>query len=302
MQMRLLKSARAFFLLCGIVLAGSLPAGADGTVKIVASFYPVYIMARNVAKDVPGVSVRSLIGSQTGCLHDYTLTTGDMKALADAQVLVANGAGMETFLDAVAARQHNLKIVKLSDGIPLIKGAQGDNPHVWVSVSNAIIQVRNLGSALEEIDPVHKELYSKNTGAYIEKLQTLQQKMYAELAPYKGRPIITFHEAFPYFAREFDLVVVAVVEREPGSEPSAKELVDTIGLVKKNRISALFSEPQYPAGAAGLITQETGAKVYVLDPAVTGPDDDDAYIHIMEHNLATLKQAFQDQQKGQESL
>ena len=99
---------------------------------------------------------------------------------------------------------------------------------------------------MEEFDSLHKELYAKNTADYVAKLETLRQKMHSELAPYKGRSIITFHEAFPYFAQEFDLKIAAVVEREPGSEPSAKELADTIELVKKNGIPALFSEPQYP--------------------------------------------------------
>ena len=161
--------------------------------------------------------------------------------------------------------------------------------------SNAIIQVKNLGRAMGEFDPSHKEFYVKNTANYMAKLEALRQKMHLELAPYKGRLIITFHEAFPYFAQEFSLNIVAVVEREPGSEPSAKELADTIELVRKNGIPTLFSEPQYPDSAAETIAKETGTKVYVLDPAVTGPDDYDAYLNIMRNNLTTLKLAFQKQ-------
>ena len=284
-----------FFMVCSFVSVGNAASEAK-EIKIVASFYPMYIMAKNVAKDVPGVSVQNLTPPLTGCLHDYTVTTNDMKKLADAQVFVANGAGMESFLDKIIAQHPTIKIIQLSEGIPLIKGEgnEGDNPHLWVSISNAIIQVKNLGKAMEEFDSLHKELYAKNTADYVAKLETLRQKMHSELAPYKGRSIITFHEAFPYFAQEFDLKIAAVVEREPGSEPSAKELADTIELVKKNGIPALFSEPQYPAAAAGTIAKETGAKVYVLDPAVTGPDDYDAYINIMEDNLKVLKQAFQN--------
>jgi len=271
-------------------------AGETGKIKIVASFYPIYIMAKNVARDVRGVSVQNLTPPLTGCLHDYTVTTNDMKKLADAQVFVANGAGMESFLNKIIAQHPNLQIIEVSEGIPLIKGEgeEGDNPHVWVSISNAIIQVKNLGKVMGEFDPRHRELYVKNTDNYVAKLEALRQKMHSELAAYKGRSIITFHEAFPYFAQEFDLKIAAVVEREPGSEPSAKELADTIELVKKNGIPALFSEPQYPAAAAGTIAKETGAKVYVLDPAVTGPDDYDAYINIMNNNLKVLKQAFQN--------
>jgi len=284
-----------FFMAFSFVSIGN-AASETKEIKIVASFYPMYIMAKNVVKDVPGVSVQNLTPPLTGCLHDYTVTTNDMKKLADAQVFVANGAGMESFLDKIVAQHQNLKIIQLSESIPLIKGegSEGDNPHLWVSISNAIIQVNNLGKAMEAFDPGHKELYAKNAANYAAKLEALRQKMHSELAPYKGRSIITFHEAFPYFAQEFGLKISAVIEREPGSEPSAKELAETVDLIKKNGILPLFSEPQYPAAAAQAIAEETGAKVYVLDPAVIGPDDYDAYINIMEGNLKVLKQAFQN--------
>jgi len=291
MQMR--QIVVLFFLIC-LCHFGEALASEPKEIKIVASFYPMYIMAKNVARDVPGVSVQNLTPPLTGCLHDYTVTTNDMKKLADAQVFVASGAGMESFLDKIVGQYPNLKIIRLSEGIPLIKGEgnEGDNPHVWVSISNAIIQLKNLAKAMAEFNPIHKELYEKNTANYIVKLEALREKMHSQLSPYKGRAIITFHKAFPYFAQEFGLNIASVVEREPGSEPNAKELADTIELVKKNGIPALFSEPQYLAGAAQTIAKETGAKVYVLDPAVIGPDDYDAYINIMENNLAVLKKAF----------
>jgi len=284
-----------FLMVCYFVSIGNAASEAKD-IKIVASFYPMYIMAKNVAKDVPGVSVQNLTPPLTGCLHDYTVTTNDMKKLADAQVFVANGAGMESFLDKIVSGHSNIKIIQLAGSIPLIKGEgnEGDNPHLWVSISNAIIQVKNLGKAMGESDPSHKELYAKNTADYVAKLEALRQKMHAELAPYEGRAIITFHEAFPYFAQEFGLKISAVIEREPGSEPSAKELAETINLIKNNGILPLFSEPQYPAAAAQTIAEETGAKVYVLDPALIGPDDYNAYINIMEDNLKVLKQAFQN--------
>jgi zinc transport system substrate-binding protein len=274
------------------VSSGDAFAQREKSVKVLTSFYPMYILALNVAKDVPGVSVLNLTPSFTGCLHDYALTTKDMKNIADAGVFVANGAGMESFLDKVIAQYPKLKIIKLAEGVTFIKEGKEVNPHVWVSVSNAITQARNLGKAMEIFDPFHAKLYRRNTAGYVNKLEALRQKMQSELALYKGRQIITFHEAFPYFAREFGLEIAAVVERNPGSEPSAKELAETIDLIKKAGIKALFSEPQYPAQAAEVIAKETNAKVYVLDPAVTGPDDADAYIKIMEDNLKVLKEAL----------
>jgi zinc transport system substrate-binding protein len=265
------------------VSSGDALAQREKTVKVLTSFYPMYILALNVAKDVPGVSVLNLTPSFTGCLHNYALTTKDMKKIADADVFVANGAGMESFLDKVIAQYPKLKIIKLAEGVTFIKEGKEVNPHVWVSVSNAITQARNLGKAMEIFDPFHAELYRRNTAGYVNKLEALRQKMQSELAPYKGRQIITFHEAFPYFAREFGLEIAAVVERNPA---------ETIDLIKKAGIKALFSEPQYLAQAAEVIAKETSAKVYVLDPAVTGPDDADAYIKIMEDNLKVLKEAL----------
>lgn len=266
----------------------------EKTVTIVTSFYPMYIEAINIAKDVPGVKVVNMTQPTTGCLHDYQLKPDELEKISNAQIFVVNGADMESFMDKVVQQLPNLKIVEASKGIPLIKGEgeEGDNPHVWVSISDDILQVKNIGSQLAALDPDHAAQYSANTTAYVNKLEALRQQMHQVLDGADKRDIITFHEAFPYFAREFNLNIVAVIEREPGSEPSAAELADTIETVKKSKIKALFAEPQYPAKAAEAIARETGAKVYTLDPAVTGPMEPDAYLKIMEANMQVLKEAL----------
>ena len=262
--------------------------------KIVTSFYPIYIMAINLVKNIPGVAVTNLTPASTGCLHDYSVTPDDLKKLAGTQIFIANGAGMEAFLNKIIAQYPALPVAKLDEGIPLLKASSGSgaNPHLWLSISDAILQVKNLEKVLEKADPVHQVDYAKNSTSYIAKLEALRQKMHHELASYKGVSIITFHEAFPYFASEFGLKIAAVIEREPGSEPSAKALSDTVKLIKIFKIKALFSEPAYPASAINVISKETGLKVYTLDPAVTGPDDKDAYLNIMERNLISLKAAL----------
>ena len=103
---------------------------------------------------------------------------------------------------------------------------------------------------------------------------------------------MTFHEAFPYFAEEFDLHIVKVVNREPDSQPSARELAETIRLVEEAGVAAVFAEPQYPESAADIIAVESGAVVYTLDPVTTGPDDKNAYLDAMEQNMETLVQAL----------
>jgi zinc transport system substrate-binding protein len=270
---------------------------ADNRLTIVTSFYPMYVHTINVAKDVKGINIVNMTKPQTGCLHDYQLTPDDLKTLEKAKVFVVNGAGMEAFLDKVIKQMPKLKIVEASRGIPLIKGdgEEGDNPHVWVSISNAIQQVQNIGNQLAKIDPANGAKYRKNAAAYIKKLEALKTKMHKSLDGLRNRNIITFHEAFPYFAKEFNLNIVSVIEREPGSEPSARELADTITTIKKVKVRGLFAEPQYPAKAAEMIARETGIKVYILDPAVTGEADGDlnAYLNIMEKNLKSLQEALQ---------
>ena len=264
---------------------------------VVTSFYPMYIATINITKDISGVKVINMTKPQTGCLHDYQLVPEDMQKLEKANAFVVNGAGMEVFLDKAVKQQPNLKIVDASKNIPLLKDENGEeNPHVWVSVSNAIIQVNNIAEQLAALDPVNAEKYKNNAGVYTKKLEALRTDMHSSLDNVKTKDIITFHEAFPYFAKEFNLNIVDVIEREPGTEPSPKELEETIDKVKELKVKALFAEPQYPAKAAEVIAKETGAKVYTLDPAVTGESKADAYddyINTMKKNLDVLKEALQ---------
>lgn len=260
--------------------------------RIVTSFYPVYLATLNVAGGVSGVEVANLARPTTGCLHDYQLTPKDMGTLSRASVFVINGAGMEGFLDKALRQAPALKILDTSEGIDLIRGMDGENPHVWLSVTRAIAQVRNIARGLARLDPEHAALYAANAAAYIQTLEALRAQMQAGLKDIRTRDIITFHEAFPYFAQEFNLRVAAVIEREPGSEPSAQELAALIGMVRKTGVKALFAEPQYSAKAAETIARETGATVYPLDPVVTGPLEADAYQIIMEKNLHELQRAL----------
>ena len=289
----------SFFLLSlclGLLSQGSSVAGAANESKplrVVCSFYPMYVMALNVVGDTPGVSVECLSEPTAGCLHDYQLTPANRKTLGSADLFIANGAGMESFIAKVVEQSPRLKVIEASQGIKL---EDNGNPHVWVSISGAIEETRNIGRGLEAADPLHAAAYRDNAAAYVAKLDALRREMHAALDGLKDRNIITFHEAFPYFASEFHLNIVAVIEREPGSEPSAGELAQTIRTVRNSHVKALFAEPQYPAKSAEILHQETGVPVSILDPAVTGPRDPaqarDAYVAAMRNNLKVLAAAL----------
>ncbi|MBQ1868427.1 metal ABC transporter substrate-binding protein [Selenomonas sp.] len=270
--------------------------GKDGTFHIVTTFYPMYIDAINITKGIDGVTVTNMTKPQTGCLHDYQLTTEDMKTLEKADALIANGAGMENFLDKVIKEQKNLKVIDASKRIELLKDGDEENPHVWLSITANIEQVKNIAEQLKAADPKHADAYQANADAYIQKLEALKKEMHASLDNVPHKNIVTFHEAFPYFAKEFGLHILAVIEREPGTEPTPSELQEVIGQVKPLTAKVLFTEPQYSPSAAQTIARETGARIYTLDPVVTGEANEsamDAYLTTMRKNMNTLKEALQ---------
>ena len=268
-------------------------------IQVMATFYPVYILAENVLSGVDGVTLSSMTPPSTGCLHDYQLLTSDMKALAKAQALLVNGAGMESFLPDLEAQFPNLRVVDCSQGVELLEEEEEDdhdhgdyNAHIWLAPENAIRMVENLRDGLSALLPEKSEQISANTEAYIARLQALDAELREAIAALPRKQIVTFHEAFPYFARAYGLEVAAVVALEPDEPISPRMLKQVIEQVKSAGIPPLFSEPQYENTALRTIAQETGAKVYELDPLVTGDGSLTAYEDVMRRNLTVLQEAL----------
>jgi zinc transport system substrate-binding protein len=279
------------WIICGMAAAMGCAMSAESwgkPMRVVTSFYPMYIHALNVVHDVPGVELINLTSQAAGCLHDYQLSPDDLVRLSRADALVVNGAGMESFIDRAVRQAPGVKVINASEGISLL----GANSHVWLSVSLAMCQVQNIAAGLAAIDPDHAAAYAANAEAYCRRLDALRKSMQAGLKDLKRRNIITLHEAFSYFAEDFGLNIVGVIQREAGTAPGAKELAATIRLARASDVKALFAEPQYPRASADVIAAETGAKVYLLSPVVSGAKDSDAYIRAMEENLRVLKEAL----------
>ncbi|MHB8065372.1 MAG: metal ABC transporter substrate-binding protein [Ruminiclostridium sp.] len=266
---------------------------------IVTSFYPMYIFTQNIVKDIPNINVINMTQPQQGCLHDYQMIPADLKTLEKADAFIINGAGMESFMDKVIKQRPNMKVIEASKNIELLKDQKGEeNAHVWVSISGAIKEVNNIAEGLATFDTKNAAAYRENAKAYVKLLEVQRDKMHKELDAFKNKDIVTFHEAFPYFAKEFGLNIVSVVEREPGTEPSAGELAQLIDTIKSTKAKVLFAEPQYSQKSADSIAKQTGAKVYLLDPIVTGERDApaDSYIKAMDENLKVLVEAFGENQ------
>ncbi len=271
--------------------------------RYVASCYPVYIIALNLIDGIEGTEVIHMSENHQGCLHDFQIQSEDLKNIEKSSAFIINGAGMENFLKKVTDEIPKIKIIDSSQNIELLENdchhhhhhhshEHDYNPHIWMSIDNYIKQTENIAEGLIESDPENEEKYRKNCEEYISKLKNLKNDITLKLKDVRGKSIITFHEAFPYFANEFGLNIPDVINHDPESEPSAKQISKTINIMKENNINSLFIEPQYKSTAAETISKETGAKIYTLDPAVTGENSKDAYLEIMSKNAETLKEAL----------
>ena len=290
--------------LAALLAAMLLPLGALAE-TIVTSFYPIYIFALNLTEGIEGVEVRNLTAPDTGCLHDYQLQTGDMKKLATADAFLITGAGMESYLTGVMEAFPHLPVVDASVGIELLCAEEHEhehehdhgenNAHVWLDAKNAQTMVRNLAEGLMVVCPDKAEVITTNRDAYLTRLAALDEEITAALADVPSRDIITFHEAFPYFAKAYGLNVAAVVNREPSDSLSPAKLAELVKLVRSLGVPPLFVEPQYEDMAAKTLARETGAKLYTLDPAVTGPENDvplTYYEDVMRANVQVLLTAL----------
>lgn len=273
---------------------------------VVTSFYPIWLLALNLTDGISDVEVNNLAAPGTGCLHDYQLQTSDMKVLSSADVFLVNGAGMESYLELVFDAFPDLPVVSAADGIELLADSGAlqigeseeeglPNSHIWLDVSNEILMARNLSTGLIEKMPEFETEISANLDDLVHRLESLDATLREGLSTLKDNRIITFHEAFPYFAHAYGLEVVAVVNREPGETLTPAQLARLTDAVKELGNVALFVEPQYEDLSARTLSAETGSPVFMLDPVVTGPETDvplDYYESVMLQNMSVLQEAL----------
>ncbi len=271
----------------------------DGRFAIVASFYPVYLDALQLAKDVPGVDVALLAPPDTGCLHDYALTGGDMARLAAADVLVANGDGMEGFLDKVAHDLPDLAVIRSAEGIPpLTDPSTGEpDPHVWSSPKGAAVQMRAIAAGLAAADPAHAALYAANADRYGAQLDALDRRAAETLSPYRGARVLAGHASFLAFARDYGFTVAGIFGLDDGQTIGAGALAAMIADAKENPTAAIILDPQFPAVAGDTIARETGLPECIFDSVVTGAKSGagamDDYLDRMDENLDRLIAALE---------
>ncbi|SMY38249.1 metal ABC transporter substrate-binding protein [Photobacterium andalusiense] len=296
-------------------LMASSSAMAETKVPVVASFSILGDLVSQVGGD--HVAVKDLVGIN-GDVHTYSPAPMDAVAVKDAQLVVINGLGLEGWLPRLIESSHfkGTEIVA-SKGINTLTLAEEEcahhssakegchhhhhhgvyDPHAWNSVTNVKIYVKNIEAGLIKVDPAHTSDYQHNAQAYLQKLDKLQldiQKQFAKI-PASQRIIVTSHDAFQYFSRDYDVTFLAPQGTSTSAEASAADVAKIINQVRDDHVRAVFIENITDNRMVEQISHETGAKIggKLYSDALSGPSEPaTSYIKMMEYNTATIANAL----------
>ena len=275
---------------------------------ILTSFYPIYMFTQEVVKDT-SIKVTNMTNTQTGCLHDYQLTTDDMKNILDCKIFIINGSGMENSFIANAMEQNpHIHIIDSGFGVHTLfndghlhkndheHGHSNNhdhdhdhdhdhneiNPHTWLSTTNAKIQVMNIASELIRFYPEYSEILMKNADDYC---KFIDSSLVFTIENNNNLKAVSFHEGFAYLANDIGFTVEKSVTVEESHLPSAKELEELSVLCNSGKISFIICADDEGKRYAELLASETGLPIVILDPFVSYGD----YIQIQAQNYENLK-------------
>lgn len=296
-----MKAAKIFILPLVIILFITISAcqkPADKAVmkgkklRIITTIPPLYSFTKNIVGNL--ADVENLLPSGVGP-HEYSFKPNDVKRVADAGILIKNGAGLENWLDGMIdlSGAGGLKAIDTSIGIDIIN----NDPHIWLSPKNAVIQVKNIADALIKADPDNGKAYRKNAEEYIAKLKLLDEEISSAASGWAKKDFVSLHSAFLYFAKDYGLRQVGVIMESPDKIPAPGHIKDIMGKIRNAGIKAIFSEPGPQPRAVMMIAKELDVKIYRLDTMEAGDLSAGWYEEKTRANLLVMKMAF-DQHYG----
>lgn len=284
--------------------------------KVAATIFPLKSIAESIGGDRVEVELILPPGVSP---HTFEATPEDITKLGQLDALFMIGHGIDEWsLDLVSA-QADVDEVVVDNGIEMLKITPEDdhegedehsdeedaheeeehghdhdsgvNPHYWLSLQNAKLIAQNIYDKLVALDPDNKSYYQENLNTFKSDISAAETEMKDELASLSIRELVTFHEAWGYFAKEFDLEVVASVEPVPGKNPTAKYLIELEEIIKENNIKVIFTEPQLSTDPIKPFLDDFGVEISVLDP-LGGTHENDTYLSVMRNNVAVLKNSL----------
>ena len=286
-------------------------------ILVFASFYPYYEFTRNVAGEYAMVKQYLPTGVEP---HDWEPIAGEIQSLKDADVFIYNGLGMEVYVNNVMNSDefNHVVFVKASEGVELIKptnehsigGDENDirhdeeehfefDPHIWLDPILVKQQVNNIKNALIKADPKNTQHYEQNALAYNEKLDSLDMKIKSGLSNCQKDTVVSFHNAFTYLGKRYNIKVLAISGISPDSEATATQIKKLVDFIKDNDIKVIFAEELVDPRLAEVIAEDAGTEVMVLSP-LEGLTEEEAfrgitYIEKMEQDLDLLRIALECQ-------
>nr|WP_246588247.1 zinc ABC transporter substrate-binding protein [Bartonella raoultii] len=276
-------------------------------IRVVVSFSILADLVKNVGGN--HISMTTLVGPNANT-HTYEPTPRDAQTLRNAHIIFINGLHLEGFMDRlITASATQALLVKVSTNIPLLEmqnqehGVQQHNhdsnidPHAWQTIPNVEIYVKNIAAAFCKIDQQSCTSYRKNSARYIKKLQTVQELLKKKIAtiPKDKRIIITSHDAFGYFAKEYGFTILAPQSASTEAEATAADVAKLIQQIKTNKAAALFVENISNPRLIKQISKETGLKIggTLYSDALSDQNGPAAtYLDMMTHNVNTIVDAI----------
>ena len=251
----------------------------------------------DLVKQVGGnrVAVHSLV-PKGGEVHTFDPAPSDAAAVTGARLLVLNGLGLDDWLlsfaqQAGAGAGPALELAANSDEIEYID----DNPHLWMNPNYAEIYADRIRLKLIELDPAGQQVYDSNAEDFSGRLAELDSWTRQQMGPIPAdqRRVVSFHDAFPYFAAAYDLEIVGVVVQAPGQDPSAAEVAELVDAIRQTGVSAILSETQFSDELAQTIAAETDATVISdLYTDTLGDPPLDTYEAAIRHDVEQIAAAL----------
>lgn len=286
--------------LAGLVAAcgspGGSPDAAGDRVRVVATTTVFADLVAAVGGDDVDVSALVPKGAE---VHTFDPTPADVQRIADADLVVYNGLGLDDWLaDLVADAGTGATLVVLAEhleGVDYVAEDGAPNPHLWLDVSYARRYVERIENALAELDPNRAADYASRARAYDQRLAALDDEARQAIGevPAERRRVVSFHDAFPYFAAAYDLEIVGTVVNAPGQDPSAGEIADLVAAIRAAGVSAIFSEAQFSDDLVRTLADETGAAVVSdLYTDSLGDPPANTYEGMMRSNVERVAQAL----------
>ena len=231
-------------------------------INVATTIAPLAEFVRAVGGDRVAVTVVVPPGAEP---HTFEPTPSLMVDMSKADLYVMNGAGLEFWIDRLLQANKDMTVIDSSKGIDLISESEDEmDPHIWISLNNAAVQVQNICSGLIQVDPDNKDYYYQNRDSYLEQLKALDEELNSSFAASKKKIFVVHHPAWTYFARDYALEQVPLMENE--KEPGPKYLSQVIDLARQNNITTIFIEPEFNPKSAEVIAREMNASITTLDP------------------------------------